>query len=69
MPNIGSNITSRLIITLPFSYRHGVPFDISLHSGLIGLIKPIGANALETYTGVRQSLSHFPYTAPLKTIF
>ena len=31
-------------------YRHGVPFDISLHSGLIGLIKPIGPNALETYT-------------------
>ena len=31
-------------------YRHGVPFDISLHSGLIGLIKPIGPNALDSYS-------------------
>jgi protocadherin Fat 4 len=31
-------------------YRHGVPFDISLHSGLISLVKPIGENALDAYT-------------------
>ena len=31
-------------------YRHGVPFDISLHSGLINLVKPIGKHALDAYT-------------------
>ena len=31
-------------------YRHGVPFDISLHSGLISLVKPIGKHALDAYT-------------------
>ena len=31
-------------------YRHGVPFDIGLHSGLISLVKPIGKHALEIYT-------------------
>ncbi len=33
-----------------FRYRHGVPFDISLHSGLISLVKPIGKHALDSYT-------------------
>ena len=31
-------------------YRHGVPFDISLHSGLISLVKSIGKHALDSYT-------------------
>ena len=36
--------------TLKHRYRHGVPFDISLHSGLVSLVKPIGKHALDTYT-------------------
>ena len=36
--------------TMKHRYRHGVPFDISLHSGLVSLVKPIGKHALDTYT-------------------
>ena len=31
-------------------YKHGVPFDISLHSGLISLVKKVGNNHLDAYT-------------------
>ena len=45
-----SNNGSAVQWTMKHRYRHGVPFDISLHSGLISLVKPIGKHALDTYT-------------------
>ena len=45
-----SNNGSAVIWNMKHRYRHGVPFDISLHSGLISLVKPIGKHALDAYT-------------------